>query len=145
MVGWTIPLMLQMTMVSGAPAPDYNQAYARSVQTGQPLVVLVGADWCEACVEMKEELIPELKKNGAMDEVIFTTVDRDKQAALATQLMKGSTLPQLLVFNKAERGWQKQHMVGAQTPTVVKTAINTALVTTVTHTKSLRPPLENVE
>ena len=45
--------------------------------------------------------------------------------------MKGSTLPQLLVFNKAQQGWQKQHMVGAQTRKVVKTAINTALVTTV--------------
>ena len=90
-------------------------------------------------------MIPELKKEGALDEVIYTTVDKDKDAALAEQLMRGSTLPQLLVFNKAERGWQKQHMVGAQTPKVVKTAINTALITTVTHTNVLTPPLENVD
>ena len=43
MVGWTIPLMLQMTMVAGAPAPEYNKAYATSLQTGRPLLVLVGA------------------------------------------------------------------------------------------------------
>jgi thiol-disulfide isomerase/thioredoxin len=137
--------MLQMAIVSGAPPVNYNQAYATSLKTGRPLVVLVGAEWCSACVEMKQQLIPQLKKEGALDEVVYTIVDKDKDAELADQLMRGSTLPQLLVFNKAVNGWQKQHMVGAQTSNVVRTAINTALLTSVTNTSVLRPPLENID
>ena len=43
---------------------DYAKAYQETAETGRPLVVLIGADWCPGCRQMKYSSIPQLEKSG---------------------------------------------------------------------------------
>ena len=147
MAGWTIALMFQAVVTTTPPAAvSYEEAYTKSVETGRPLVVLVGADWCKACVDLKKRTMGELKKDGVLDDVVYTVVDKDERGKLASQLMRGNSMPQLLVFHKSDTGWRKQHMVGVLTENAVRSAIDTAVQTTTVHTRRvLRAPVEKLE
>jgi thiol-disulfide isomerase/thioredoxin len=112
MLGLTLAACLQASLaVTGA---NYKEAYKQTAETGQPLVVLVGADWCPACQTMKNSVIPQLQKSGEFKQVSFATVNTDHDHELATKLMQGGSIPQLIVFNKTDKGWERQQLTGAQ-------------------------------
>lgn len=92
----------------------YRDAYERAEKTGQPLVVLVGADWCPGCQTMKQSVVPELVRQGVLNRVAFAMVNTDREQALAGQLMRGGSIPQLVMFRKTTNGWQRQQLTGAQ-------------------------------
>ena len=143
MAGWTISLLFPMVAVSGAP--DYAQAYNLSIGSGRPLVVLVGADWCPGCATMKHSTMTKLRNDGALKDVVYTIVDKDTNPKLAEKLMRGGSIPQLLVYSKSKRGWEKQHFVGVQSGARIRSAINTAVEASQVEVRLLRPPLEDVE
>lgn len=108
-----LSLMIQASML-GASKQDYSTAYEKAVKDNQPLVVLVGADWCPSCVRMKQSVIPQLERDGDLGKVAFAMVDYDREGRLATQLMQGRSVPQLILFRKTAAGWQRQQLTGAQ-------------------------------
>lgn len=95
-------------------APDYDTALAASQKENKPLVILIGAPWCASCQVMKRETIQPMMETGKLDEVIVTFVDKDQQPELAQQLMKGETLPQIVVFAKQPGGWKRFSLTGMQ-------------------------------
>lgn len=95
-------------------ADDYHAAKHRSESSGQALVVLVGADWCPGCRTMKQSVIPQAKRQGMLKHVEFATVNTDKQSALAGKLMRGGSIPQLIMFRKTDKGWKRDQVIGAQ-------------------------------
>lgn len=114
-------MMMQMTLtalvhaaVVTAGSHDYATAYHQAVDSGRPLVVLVGADWCPGCQQMKNAAIPELEKKGGLKKVVFTQVNTERDSKLAGQLMQGSSIPQLVMFYKTGGGWKRQHLTGAR-------------------------------
>lgn len=113
MLGLTVAVLLQTSLVA-ADANSYAVAHRRTIETGQPLVVLVGADWCPGCRTMKHATIPEAQQQGLLRNVAFAVVNTDAEPALARQLMKGGSIPQLIMYRKTPTGWKRRDMVGAQ-------------------------------
>jgi thioredoxin-like negative regulator of GroEL len=106
-------IILQVSAVTTG-ALTYKDAYEEAEKTGQPLVVLVGADWCPACQAMKQSVIPQLARQGVLTKVSFAIVNTDREQALAGRLMQGGSIPQLVMYRKTATGWQRQQLTGAQ-------------------------------
>ena len=67
MSGLAISLMLQVSLLSAdTHGNSYSQAYRQMQSDGQPLLILVGADWCPGCVTMKRSVMPRLESAGKL-------------------------------------------------------------------------------
>jgi len=127
MCGPAVPLALQaVLLVSGAQT--YEQAYEDTQASGKPLVVLVGADWCPGCVTMKVGVMPRMQESGYLGRVNYAQIDTDSEVELAGQLMRGSSIPQLIVFSQSADGrWHREQLVGATSDQAVAAAIDRAV------------------
>jgi thioredoxin-like negative regulator of GroEL len=125
MIQLTLNILLQAAAVT-AGGQDYATAYQATVKTGQPLVVLVGADWCPACQQMKYSAIPQIEKLGGLSRFQFATVNTDQQSELAGRLMQGGTIPQLILFQKTDTGWKRQQLTGTQDITAIQAFLSQA-------------------
>ena len=106
-------LLLPLSLITADAAP-YQVALHDAETANQPLVVLVGADWCPGCRTMKHSILPALARRGAFKNVKLTTVDTDREPKLASQLMRGGSIPQLIVFSRQEDGaWKREQITGA--------------------------------
>ncbi|MEQ8788398.1 MAG: thioredoxin family protein [Pirellulaceae bacterium] len=110
MTGLTTSLLL----VLATGAQPYDKAYETVQSDGQPLLVLVGADWCPACQTMKSSTMARLEQKGKLQGVAFTVVNSDRQSSLAQKIMRGSSIPQLVMYEKTEKGWQRTQLTGGQ-------------------------------
>jgi thiol-disulfide isomerase/thioredoxin len=107
--------LLQLSAL-GAQDTDYAQAYQRSLATGRPLLVLVGAPWCPACEQMKHSVLPQVAEAGGLNDVVFAYVDFDQQQELASRLLESKSIPQLIRLDRTDAGWNRRVLVGAKTP-----------------------------
>ncbi len=107
-MGWVLQAAM---LVSGADS--YETAMKKAQESGQPLVVLVGADWCPGCVTMKNSTMPAMARAGQLKNAQYVTINYDQNPTLARQLMRGNTIPQLIVFSKTEKGWHREQITGA--------------------------------
>jgi thioredoxin-like negative regulator of GroEL len=78
------------------------------------MLVLVGAKWCPACVQMKNSVVPQLKKRGSLSQVAFAQVDIDQEHELGRQLVKGGAIPQLLMYRNTDAGWRVRRVIGGR-------------------------------
>jgi thioredoxin-like negative regulator of GroEL len=112
----------------GAGAESYQTALREAETNQRPLVVLVGADWCPGCRTMKQGVLPALARRGALRNVSMATVDADREASLAGQLMRGSSIPQLIVFSRGQDGnWRREQITGAASEARVESLITRAI------------------
>jgi thioredoxin-like negative regulator of GroEL len=116
---------------AGAAAPrkaaaeiTYQEAYRQTQQSGRPLLVLVGADWCPGCRTMKNATLPALQTAGRLEDVIVTQVNCDRESELADRLMRGGSIPQLILFTQTKDGWRRHQLTGAQSPASVRTFLD---------------------
>src|SRR5688572_25712599 len=123
MTGMALCVLLQTSLV-GADAVPYQDAYKASQASDQPLVVLVGTDWCPGCVTMKRTILPNLLRRGKLRNVQFTMVDADSDPALARKLMRGASIPQLIVFSRADEGWKREQLTGPQSEGTVEATVD---------------------
>ena len=107
-------------------ADTYAVAYKSTQETGKPLVVLIGADWCPACQTMKRSVMPKLESAGGLKDVAFTIVDTDRQGELARSMMQGNSIPQLVMYTKTDEGWKRQRLVGGQSVEAVRRFLSTS-------------------
>jgi thioredoxin-like negative regulator of GroEL len=120
MIHLALNILLQAAALS-AGAHDYATAYKQAEENGQPLVLLIGADWCPGCQQMKYTTIPELERKGGLRKVAFAYVNTDQESALARKLMRGGSIPQLVVYRKTDDGWKRKQLTGAQSTGTVET------------------------
>jgi len=77
---------------------------------------------------MKQRIMPSLSRRGALRPVTFTHVDADADAATARQLMRGSGIPQLIVFSRTNDGrWHREQITGAASESEVESLIERAM------------------
>ena len=125
MINLALAAMLQAGILAAEPvsskseALTYTEAYAQSQADDKPLVVLVGAEWCPACVTMKKSTIPQLAQNGIFKNVAFTMVDTDQHSEIAKQVMEGGSIPQLIMFHKTSDGWKRERLTGGQSASAI--------------------------
>jgi len=114
--GFAFVLVLQTSilMTTTADAHPYSAARKNSNESGRPMIVLVGADWCPACVEMKNTVIPKVKRRGLLRRVAFAEVNVDRQQKLGRQLTDGGPIPQVIMYRKTRAGWRLRKLIGGQ-------------------------------
>jgi thioredoxin-like negative regulator of GroEL len=113
---------------------NYADAYKATEESGKPLVVLVGAEWCPGCQAMKTSIMPKVAAHGGLKNVAYAQVNTDRQGELARQMMSGNMIPQLVMYTKTADGWKRQRLIGAQSPEAVESFLNSAAEAT--HTVS---------
>jgi thioredoxin-like negative regulator of GroEL len=127
MSGVTAFIVLQQALFAANP-PSYQAALQDAQKRQQPLLVLIGAQWCPGCITMKQQVIPSLARRGALRPVTFTTVDYDADTATAQQLMRIGSIPQLIVYSPLPDGkWHREQLVGEATEAEVQSLIARAL------------------
>lgn len=115
MIGWTTSLIIQVAFLSSFNSP-YQEAFDQAEKEGKPLLVLVGADWCPGCRTMKDEKIPELERDGGLEQVVFATVNTDEKPELSKRLLRGNSIPQLVLFVHNGEGWRRFQLTGVHEP-----------------------------
>ena len=113
MTGLTLATVLQASILMTG-ADSYTTAHKVTTKTGRPMVVLVGADWCAACVEMEKKVVPKVRRRGLLRRVAFAVVNLDRQKKLGRQLTGGGPIPQLVMYRKTSKGWRRRRLVGGQ-------------------------------
>jgi thioredoxin-like negative regulator of GroEL len=126
-LGLASTLILHQAIFAANPI-SYQAALKDAQAQQRPLVVLVGATWCPGCQTMKQTVIPNLQREGGMRDVTYTTVDADSDREVASQLMRGSAIPQLIVFAKSPDGkWHREQITGETSAANVKSLIARAM------------------
>jgi thioredoxin-like negative regulator of GroEL len=110
-----------------AGGTTYAEAYRQASETGRPLVILIGAEWCPACVTMKNSVIPQAQRQGVLKRVCYAEVNTDHEGALSQQLMRPGPIPQLIVFHKTADGWRRRELIGRQGVDTIEALIEEAL------------------
>jgi thiol:disulfide interchange protein len=118
-------LFIAATLVGGEgnDATDYRTAYRRAQTGDKPMLVLVTADWCAPCRQMKATTIPQLQDKNAFRGFHYATVDLGKEEDLARKLIGKRGVPQLIVFEKKEDRWQRRYLRGIQSVDTVQAFI----------------------
>lgn len=126
MTGVTASFVLQ-TLILATGAQPYPEAYKTTEESGRPLLVLVGADWCPACEVMKKQTLAKLEKEGKLKQLSFSIVNADKEPAISRQVMRGSSIPQLILFEKTASGWKRSQITGGASQGDVEAFISRAV------------------
>jgi thioredoxin-like negative regulator of GroEL len=113
----------------------YAEAHRATVETGKPMVVMVGTDWCAPCQAMKKTVLPRVRERGLLRKVAFAVVNPDRDGALAEKLTGGGPIPQLVMFRKTQDGWVRKKLVGGQTVETVEQFITDGLAKDETENK----------
>ena len=118
------------TIVTSAPTPatqSYSDAYRTAQQQDKPLLVVVSSDGCPACQTLKASTLEAMQFSGELSDVSVAVVDRDAEPQLASQLMRGRMIPQIIVFSQTDSGWKRFQLTGFQTQGGVRSLIRRAL------------------
>ncbi len=116
MVHVALALLMAVTTGEGKPL-EYEAALSQAQKENKPLLILIGARWCASCQIMKRDTIEPMVKSGKLENVVLTYMDKDERPELCQQLMKGETLPQVVVFAKQSGGWKRFSLTGMQSET----------------------------
>ncbi len=123
MTSLSVAVLLQASLLT-ASGEDYADAHRALTETGKPMVVMVGADWCPACVAMKRNVIPQLRSRKVFRKVAFAIVNFDRNRELATELTGGGPIPQLVMYRKSAEGWKRQKLVGGQSVETIESFLS---------------------
>ena len=126
MVHVALALMMAVTGASNGVSDDYDAACAKAEKEKKPLLVLVGASWCASCQVLKKETIEPMKGAGELNDVVVAVVDKDARPELAQQLMRGNTLPQVVMFNQDTNGWKRYSLTGMQSQSRIRELLRRA-------------------
>jgi thioredoxin-like negative regulator of GroEL len=116
-----------MALASEPEAETYAKAYKAIVESGRPIVVMVGTDWCAPCQAMKCQVLPELRKRRWFGQIAFARVNVDREAALAKRLTGGGPVPQMVMFRRTQDGWVRRKLVGRQSVETVERFVQEGL------------------
>jgi thioredoxin-like negative regulator of GroEL len=122
----TLATILQASIIA-VGADDYAAARRETTDTGRPMVILVGADWCPACQTMKNEVVPQVKRRGLLGRVAYAVVNLDRQKDLGQQLVADGPIPQFIMYRKTRDGWKRRRLVGGQSAESVEAFIKEGL------------------
>lgn len=76
----------------------YQEALTKSEELGMPIMILFGADWCQWCVKMHKETLPDSNVKSVMMNYIFLKVNTDNDRD-TTKIFGISGLPSYVICN----------------------------------------------
>ena len=110
-----------------AKSDSYKEAHRVTTETGKPMVVMVGTDWCGPCQMMKKTICRAWRERGSLRKVAFAIVNADRDRELAEKLTDGGPVPQLVMFRKTSQGWMRRKLIGGQSVEAVEEFIKEGL------------------
>jgi thioredoxin-like negative regulator of GroEL len=127
MAGMSALFVLPFALITASP-PTFQAALNDAQARQRPLLVLVGADWCPGCRTMKHSILPGLARRGALRTVSYATIDTETEGTIARQLMRGSSIPQLIALSPTSDGkWRREQITGEASEAEVQSLIARAL------------------
>lgn len=127
MTSWAMFVCLPLVLAAGDEELGYSEAHRMTVESKKPLLVLVGAQWCGPCKQLKKEVLPQLRQRGAFRKVVFANVDVDRESQLAQQITGGGPVPQLVLYRNTGNAWVRRKLVGVQSVERLEQFINESL------------------
>jgi thioredoxin-like negative regulator of GroEL len=123
------PLAFSLIVVASLAAEpkSYQSAHAQAIEQGKPILVLVGADWCPGCRTLKHQTLSRMLQTGKLADVEYAVVDADRESRLARQLMRGNSIPQLILFTREGEQWHRGQLTGAQPESTIASFIKQSL------------------
>jgi protein disulfide-isomerase len=119
--------------LGAADADSYATAHKQTMETGKPMVVMVSTEWCVPCQMMKKTVIPQVRKRGLLRKVAFAIVNPDRDRELAQQITDGGPVPQLVMYHRTSKGWQRQKLIGGQSVETVEQFIKEGIAANEDH------------
>ncbi len=107
----TLAVLMQASVITFELQP-YQNVYSNVTDSQRPFVVIIGADWCHACQHLKRKTIPEVANEGGFKGVDVAYVDYDRDSQLARKLMKGTSIPQIVRFQRHGEKWDMERLSG---------------------------------
>ena len=120
------------------PADDFTHAREETTESGKPLLVMVGTDWCGPCQAMKKNILPKVREHGLFRKVAFALVNADRNKKLADELTGGGPVPQMVLYYKSDKGWMRRKLIGGQSVEAVEKFIEEGLVLNDANKKSMQ-------
>lgn len=138
MTGWAMFLCLPLVLGAGDEELGYSEAHRMTVESNKPLLVLVTAQWCGPCKQIKKDVLPQLRQRAAFRKVVFANVDVDRESELARQITGGGPVPQVVLYRNTGDGWVRRKLVGAQSVERLEQFINENLESSSNNTSDER-------
>lgn len=113
MVGIMLVVLLEASKISHG-WQDYDAAYWEMERTGRPMVVLVTAEWCGPCRQLKSNVLPDPQIKGLLRDYTCAMVDLDQEPSLAQQLGGSEGVPFMAVYVPDGDGWKRRTLRGYQ-------------------------------
>ena len=101
MIQLTLSVLLQAAALTAADQ-DYATAYQQTVEIGPPLVVLIGADWCPGCRQMKYSVDSSSGEDGRTEKSGLRLRQHRPAKRTGRQADAGGSIPQLVMFHKTD-------------------------------------------
>ncbi len=123
------PLAFSLVVVASLAAEpkSYQAAHAQAIENGKPILVLVGADWCPGCRTLKQQTLSRMQHSGKLADVEYAVVNTDRESRLASQLMRGNSIPQLILFTRDGEVWRRGQLTGAQAESTIASFLQQSL------------------
>ena len=113
MIGITLVVLLEASKLTHG-WQDYDAAYREMERTGRPMVVLVTAEWCGPCQQLKSNVLPDPRIKNLLRDYTCTMVDLDRESRLAQKLGGSQGVPFLVVYVPDGDGWKRRTVRGYQ-------------------------------
>ncbi|MEK6248707.1 MAG: thioredoxin family protein [Planctomycetales bacterium] len=113
-------LVTAQLLLASWTSQGYESAHEQSIESGRPLLVLIGAKWCGACQVMKKRVLPGLAQRGVLDEIHCAEIDLNKDARLAKRVSASTTIPCLILYKKEKDSWRRWELKGLHKGKVVE-------------------------
>jgi thiol:disulfide interchange protein len=113
MVGITLAVLLEASKITHG-WQDYTAAYREMERTGRPMVVLVTAEWCAPCQQLKHDVLPNPQIKDLLENFSCAMVDLDADPSLAQKLSGAAGVPFMAVYVPDGDGWQRRTIRGYQ-------------------------------
>lgn len=108
--------MLTIALIAAMSADPYGTARQQAQETGKPLLVLIGAGWCQPCQRLKSQI-----KADSDIKAIVGYLDIDAEPGRARPMMRGTSIPQLTAWRFDGDKWRRSEtLVGVQSPEAVR-------------------------
>lgn len=127
----TMAALLQVSLtLTGADAQNapkegtYDWAHQQVTKTGEPMFILVGAKWCPACVKMKNDVVPVIKRRGLFRRCVYAYVDLDQEKRLGRELTNRGPIPQMIMYRRTPKGWVQRKVIGGRSVEALESFIN---------------------
>lgn len=103
---------------------DYSENYQDSIINDKPLVVVVGAEWCNSCNVLKKNIMPKILEKFSRRHFNYAEIDADENQPLARKILIGDSIPQTVIYYKYNGEWKSKRWIGLFKETEIEDKLN---------------------